>query len=195
MQLHKILFLSLFLFTQTAFAESPTPDTTIPKDLTVMGNKLVLKENQGDSKAFIAEYIPASETFDNWTFMFATRFMKGEDLSAETTARATVENIAAVKKAGDPVANSVLLKAPDGKSYAVDFLVSANNLGVLEHNVWRYYKVAKGIVSLQIARRFYAKGADQSGSQNFIKGIPEERNKMLEEIMRKDLPVGKIAGE
>lgn len=194
MQLSKILFLSLFLFTQTSFAESPTPDTSIPKELTVMGNKLALKENQGDSKAFIAEYIPASETFDNWTFMFATRFMKGEDLSAEQTAQAAVSNVKAARAAGDIMANALLLKAPDGKSYAVDFTVSAGNVAIVEHNVWRYYKVAKGIVSFQIARRIYTASAGQAGSESFIKGIPDERIKMLSEIMRKDLPVGKIAG-
>jgi hypothetical protein len=165
---------------------------SLPKSLTVLSKTLALKDTKGGAagKPFIAEYIPDNETFDNWTLMFATRFMPGADLDPEVSATATARRIIARRDSGDTVANAAVFKAKDGKSVVVDFLISQGN--VFEHNLFRYFKTPRGLVSLQIARRVYDNNSNNSGDdkvKDFIESIKTDREKILAEIMRKDLPV------
>lgn len=167
-------------------------DSSLPKTVTVLGETLVIKENKGSTRqGFIAEYIPEKETFENWTIMFATRFSPGENLDPRAAAQQTASNITARKNSGDPLANSMIMEAPDKKSIAIDFLASDRDF--MEHNVWRYFKTRKGLVSLQIARRHYERDSDSNSSQEFIKSIKTIRPKILDELMRSDLPTVSVA--
>lgn len=164
-----------------------------PKSVTILGTKLPLKDSRGGGagQQFIAEYIPKGETFDNWTMMFASRFVPGTQLDPAASAEATAHRISARKEKGDPMANAAVFKAPDGKSIVVDFLMSEGN--VIEHNVFRYFQTPKGLVSLQIARRIYETKTNNQEVKDFITSIKAKRGVILNEIMRADLPVDEAA--
>lgn len=179
----KIIQLVAFtiLLTSPAFAQ----DNTLPKSLTIIGRSLTIKENKGDSIGFIAEYIAQNETFDNWTTMFALRFVPGKELNPHASAIVTANKIKERKAKGDVIANSMVLESNDKKSVAVDFLISDGN--IYEHNIWRYIKTENGLVSYQIARRIYSSNSDDI--KKFITSVPQAREKILNEITRKDLPM------
>lgn len=162
-------------------------DQPVSKTVSILGKALELKDTQGgkSGQAFIAEYIPAGETFDNFTVMFASRFTPSSTLDAMVSAQATAKRIQD-RQQSDPVANAAVFKAPDNKSVVVDFLMSQGN--IFEHNIFRYYKTSKGLVSLQIARRVYDNKTNESEVQEFIKGIKTKRADLLKEIMRTNLP-------
>jgi hypothetical protein len=166
---------------------------SLPGSLTVLGKTLVLKDRHGGNAGgdFIAEYIPGDETFDNWTLMFASRFVPGAGLDPLASAVAAANRISARKQSGDLIANSAVFKSQDGKSVVIDFLTSEGS--IIEHNVFRYFRTPKGLVSFQIARRFYTDKADQSDVQAFIMGIKTKRNQIVSELMRADLPVSESA--
>jgi hypothetical protein len=174
----------------------PTPAQaaqSLPTSVTVLGKTLVLKDSQGGGPGdkFLAEYIPSDETFDNWTLMFASRFVPGAGLDPMASAVATANRISARKQSGDLLANSAVFKSADGKSVVVDFLSSEGD--IIEHNVFRYFRTPKGLVSFQIARRIYSNKAEQSDIQAFIRGIKTKRNQIVSESMRADLPVSEGA--
>jgi hypothetical protein len=77
----------------------------------------------------------------------------------------------------------MVMESPDKKSVVVDFLISDKDL--LEHNVWRFFKGDGGLVSYQIARRTYS----MDKTTEFITSIKTRRTEILNEIVRKDLPV------
>lgn len=166
------------------------PSSSLPKSVTVLGKTLELKDSKGGGpgEKFIAEYIPGNETFDNWSLMFATRYVPGPNLDPMVSATATARRILARKENGDPVANAAVFKAPDNKSAVVDFLMSSG--GMIEHDVFRYFPAAKGLVSFQIARSLNEKKSSDQQVQDFIKSIKTRRAEILNEIMRSDLPVG-----
>jgi hypothetical protein len=181
--------LSVFAVVFDASAEQAVP---LPKDVKILGTTLSLKESKGDEKrGFIAEYIPEGETFDDWTLMFAVRYQAGPEMDPKAAAAAAAKNVDNRKGNGDLVANSMVLAGPDGKSFAIDFMISEKN--IYEHNVWRYYNTGKGLVSLQIARRAYLKGATDSSGTDLIRSVPEMRKKMLSELTRPDLPTPSFA--
>lgn len=166
-------------------------EITMPKSLRILGKQLVLKDCQGGGpgQKFIAEYIPENENWDNWTTMFASRFVpsNGQKLDAQASAESTAARIMERKKNGDIMANSAVFRAPDGKSVVVDFLISEGK--IIEHNVFRYFPTEKGLVSLQIARRIYDNKANNGEVSAFIESIKTKRKDFLEETMRADLPV------
>lgn len=164
---------------------------SLPRSVTVLGKTLTLKDSQGGAPGgkFIAEYIPGDESFDNWTLMFASRFEPGAGLDPMASAAAAANRISARKQSGDLLANSAVFKSADGKSVVIDFLSSEG--GIIEHNVFRYFRTPKGLVSFQIARRIYK--AEQSDIQAFIKSIKTKRNQIVSELMRADLPVSEGA--
>ena len=187
----KIIIIALSLFFAAAQNYSYAQDNSLPKNITVLGKKLNLKQNSGDDQKFLAEYIPENETFENWTLMFAIRHIAGDHFDPKATAVQAANNIAQRKAEGDLYANSMILAAPDGKSVAIDFLVSDKDL--LEHNVWRYFIGSKGLSSYQIARRSYGISDNAGKTQEFISDIKTKRSDILEQIMRADLPLTKFA--
>lgn len=152
-----------------------------------MGQELTLKDQHGnEQQGFIAEYIPQSQTWDNWKLLFAIRFVPTKDIDPHSVAKGVMENIANKKNEGDPFANGQILINDKKNLIAVDFLVSS--LGTsskeffLEHNVFVYFKVPKGIVSYQIARRIYNKEASKDAIKSFILEIPTVAVQMVTEL-------------
>ncbi len=184
--------LGLWLFLRFASGlPAQAQDATLPKTLSVMKQTLTLKENKGGHNGFIAEYIPANENFDNWTIMFAVRFLAGNQLDPKTSAESTAKNVKARRAKGDPLANAMVLKAADGKSYVIDFLVS--EAGMYEHNVWRFFRAANGLVSYQIARRIYSNNSTPDAQKTFISAIATLRQSILDELLKPQLPIPQFA--
>lgn len=160
---------------------------TMPEKIVVMGQELTLKEQKGDVKrGFIAEYIPQAATWDNWRLLFAIRFMPGTNIDPASLAQAFIEDVAKKKREGDPVANGQVLSNPKKGLFAVDFIISS--LGTsskevfFEHNVFVFFKVPKGIISYQIARRSYAKVDSKQAIAKFILEIPTLVDPMITEL-------------
>ena len=191
----RYLRLALAVFTTTmTYPFFPTSsaqaaaESSPAKTVTVLGKTLALKDTKGGGagEKFIAEYIPANETFDNFTLMFASRFIPDPHLDPLASAEATANRISA-RKQSDPLANAAVFKSDDGKSAVVDFLMSQGK--VTEHNVFRYFTTPKGLVSLQVARRMYDNDTNDDEIKDFIKTIPTKRVAILKELMRSDLPI------
>ena len=167
-------------------------DPALPKQVTVLNHPLVLKENAGDGKgAYIAEYIPAEESFEHWTFMFASHFSVGTQYDPKAAAIKMASDIKAKRQSGDALANAAVFEADDGKSVVVDFLAADTDF--LEHDVWRYFRTETGLASFQIARRVYREPGKEDTETQFIKDIRSLRNQIFKEIVRTDLPVIKPA--
>lgn len=188
-----IFLAAMLLGSQTFYSDAisaPAVTTENTKAVKILGTVLTLKESQGGApgQQFLAEYIPANETWDNWSIMYAVRWLPSQ-LSPKQAAVATAQKIKELKLAGDPVANSAVFEADDGKSVAVDFLVSSKKPEMFEHNVFRYFRTANGLASVQIARRVYESKSSETQMQDFIRGIPKVRDQIFEELARPDLPV------
>jgi hypothetical protein len=80
---------------QVVVSDKDNLKPSLPESLTVLGKTLVLKDSHdgGPSGEFIAKYIPYDETFDNWTLVFASRFVPGAGLDPMTSAVATANRI------------------------------------------------------------------------------------------------------
>lgn len=157
-------------------------DLGLPEKVVVMGQELHLKEQKGDvQQGFIAEYISLESTWDDWKTLFSIRFTPGKDLSAETSARATLNNVLKRRQAGDVVANGIVFKNKNG-AFMADFLLSGDRKEFFEHNVWSFSKESKGIIAYQIARRVYHRKDSKELITSFIKKIPVVRGHILNEL-------------
>lgn len=180
------IFAVVFYLASGVFAAAT--DGQFPDRLTIMGKVLMLKEQKGTIReGLVVEYIPLGKTWEDWDLMSAVRFVPGEHLNPEASARATAANILERKKTTDPIANAIVFASEDNKSVVVDFLISSGNVDILEHNVWRFFKATKGLVSYQIARRVYSAHQTSEEMKRFIANIPTHRKKMLDELLRSDL--------
>ena len=164
-------------------------DFGLPENISILGENLILKEQQNHGQqGFIAEYIQADKTWDNWEFMFAIRFIPGSDMDPIASAQATADNINALK-AVDPIANSAIYINDDKTEAIVDFLVSGNEFTIFEHNVWRYFRIRDGMISYQIARRIYVSESNQEESKDFIRNVANFRKQIINEISNSSLPI------
>ena len=159
----------------------------MPEKIVVMGQDLYLKYQEGNAKkGFIAEYIPQTETLDNWKLMFAVRFTPDKNGDLTSIGQDFMDEIAKKKKEGDVLANGRVIRNAEKSFLAVDFLVSSLGTPVkelfFEHNVFVYFKVPKGIVSYQIARRAYKKVDSDDVMMKFVTDIPIFSNQMLTEL-------------
>jgi hypothetical protein len=169
----------------------------LAKTVKVLGQTLTLKDTKGTSAtaAFIAEYIPDSETFDNWTFMFASRLIPDPNLSAIASAAATARKIQAKKEAGDIFANAMVMENEKDKSAVVDFMISAGpdakagKVDVIEHNLFRYVQTPEGLLSFQLARRVYPAEAGAKSVEEFIKNTATDRKEYMNALTASDLPL------
>ncbi len=146
------------------------------------------EEADHKTKGFLAEYIPANETWDNWTKMLAVRFVPGVDLDRRASAKQTADNITALKET-DPIANVNVFWNEEKKEAIVDFLISSQVPQFLEHNMFRFLKVPKGIVSFQIARRVYLNNQKKDEDKLFIQDVVILRDQMMGEINSPQLTI------
>ena len=159
----------------------------MPEKIVVMGQDLRLKYQEGDAqKGFIAEYIPQTETWDNWKLLFAVRFFPSKNVDLASIGQEVMANIAKKRKEGDPIANGRAFRNVKESSIAVDFLISSLGTPVeelfYEHNVFIYSNTPKGIVSYQIARRVYDKVDSDDVINKFITDIPSLVPQMMMEL-------------
>jgi len=181
------------LFILSAVSGAAAAESGLPKQVTVLGQVVTLKEESDHGEqGFIAEYIPANETWDNWTKMFAVRFIPGVDLDPIASAKQTADNINALKET-DPVANVNVFVHEAKREAITDFLISNAAPKFLEHNVFRFLKVPKGIISYQIARRIYLNDETKDKDKLFIQDIEILRNQIIEEISSSSLAVPSMA--
>ena len=168
----------LYVLATAVHAES----STFPDEVSVLGTSLKQTLLQEVRTGLLVEYTKPEETVKDWTLMFAIRYFAGPELDPYNSVSTERERVAA-RKVIDPVANSMVLRSPDGKSFVIDFLVS--NEDVLEQSVYRYFKTERGLVSYQIGRRVH----DPDEHQDFIRSIPKVREQILKELMREDLGI------
>ncbi len=159
----------------------------MPEKVVVMGQELTLKHYEGDEqKGFIAEYIPTTNSWDDWELLFAVRFSPEKNANLLSIAQGIMDNLAKKKKEGDIVANGRVFKNAEDSSIAVDFVISSFQTPVeqpfFEHNVFVYSKAPKGIVSYQIARRVYSKNAPKDTIIKFFTDIPDLVGNMVTEL-------------
>lgn len=179
---------------------APPPDLSLPGKLTILGQELALKDQKTspDKSQFIAEYIPAGSTWDDYTLLFAIRFHRGEYTAPVIKAERLGATILALKPR-EPLANAAVFKSTDGKSALVDFILSSKDFsleahtGYLEHNFWRYTNSNGGMLSYQIARRIYSSKSSGQEILAFMKGITPMRPSLSTEINNPQLPVPKLA--
>ncbi|MBL7685448.1 MAG: hypothetical protein JNK65_05375 [Deltaproteobacteria bacterium] len=155
----------------------------VPKSIVVLGKTLVLKEEKNTNNQFLAEYIPNEENFKNFTKMFAL-WGRLDGSTADSQVKAKVQFVNS-RKGKDPVANYNLFQSNDKKMFGLDFLISEE--GVMEHNVWAFQNVNGGVLAYQYVRRYYVQN-NSSGDENFIRGIPEIRNQILQFFKEAILP-------
>jgi hypothetical protein len=161
-----------------------------PKNITIMGRNLTLRERKGGGmgQGASASYISPSETPDSWTFMFSVYYSPGTSNPAEA-AMAAVDKIK-MRKAShqDPLASASMFESKDHRSANVDFLVSSTKPKLLEHNVFHYFKSPGGLSSYQIARRIFGTPTNRLEVNQFLSGMQRARVQMFQELARTDLP-------
>lgn len=170
---------------------------SMPQEIVVMGKDLKLGYVEGDKQnGFIAKYIPKKETLDNWTLLYAVGFTQLEnvDIDINYLADRIMGAIVKRKQEGDKLANGRVLNCDKKSSLLVDFLLSSvenpKKELMFEHNVFRYQTISKGIVSYQIARRFYVNDLSQDDMVKFVTDIPGFVPQMVKEVSnpKADLP-------
>lgn len=153
--------------------------------------RLAHKEMAPDNKGGLVEYIPAGETLQSWTKMFAARHIPQGEFNSQKMATLVHERNLKRKAAGDPMANSVMMRNEAIKATVVDFVVSEGD--VVEHNIFYYKDNPDGSISMnQYAQRMYMrKGMPKSDFDAFFGGISRQRQAIVLELGRVDLPSAK----
>jgi hypothetical protein len=144
------------------------------KSIEILGSTLVLKDEKKSATQYLAEYIPANETLDDFTKMFAV-WGQFDGSSALSQVKAKIQFVDS-RKGSDPVANFKVFQYEDKKSYGLDFLISQG--GLMEHNVWYYTDVKGGVLAYQYVRRHYD-GKSVQSAEDFIKAVPKVGNRIL----------------
>lgn len=175
---------SLFI-SMSATAVVPAKQATVvtAKTLVVLGSSLTLKEEKQNKTQYLAEYIPASETFDNYTKMFAMwGQLDGSKPIEQVKAKVQFVNS---RKGKDPMANFKLYENDNKKAYGLDFLIS--EAGIIEHNVWYFTEVKGGVLAYQYARRYY-QGKSTTNEADFLREIPKATSDALSFFKNTALP-------
>ena len=171
---------SFFICLHVCQAQPPE----FPGVVSILDTQLALIHQNNLNSGLIVEYIDPDETLDDWALLFAVRFFEGDGLDPRTSVQAKAAEIEARKKS-DSMAKAMMLQGTDIRSYIIDYLVSVNS--ILEHNLYRYFNTERGLVSYQIARRIDTNLVGPAKVREFIDSIPENRDKLLLDIMRKDM--------
>ncbi len=164
--------------------------STPPKNITIMGHNLALRERKGGGmgQGAQASYISPMETADTWTFMFTVYYFPGQSDPAGA-AMGVVDKIKVLKASHqDPLASASMFESKDHRSANVDFMVSSTRPKLLEHNVFHYFKSPGGLSSYQIARRIFGTPTNKVEVSQFLAGMQRARVQMFQEMARTDLP-------
>jgi len=140
------------------------------------GQDFFLKANEGGIK----EYLPAGETFEDWTTLMSVRGFRNI-ADPQAYALRVVEN---ARKSG-PAGQGQVIRNDKGDTYIADFLVfppQGAPRNFAEWNLMRVRKSGEGIEVLQYARRFY--DFDESAAAT----IRAERNKIVPRLAAFEIP-------
>jgi hypothetical protein len=154
-----------------------------PPSVTVLGKSLVLKSNlTSPTEDLVAEYVPASETLENWTLMLGIRIFKGTKLTPDQALAVKTGEVEARRAQGDYLANSAAFAK--GELKVIDFLMSQPP--IVEHNIMSFSRRPDGrLISYQIARRYYQPSSEvDDGLRAFVSGIKENRDRYVNEVER-----------
>jgi hypothetical protein len=156
---------------------------TLPPTVSVLERSLALKNKEtSKTEDLVAEYVPAGESLDHWTLMFAVRIFNGKITPAQAAQMKQAE-VAARREQGDPMARSMGFEKDETK--LVDFVMSQNP--IVEHNVMTFQKLPDGrLVSYQLARRYYMPdGEIDDGLRAFMGEIKTKRDVYVAEVERR----------
>ncbi|WP_147819280.1 hypothetical protein [Salidesulfovibrio onnuriiensis] len=179
----KTLFfaLALLLLTASQLFAGDVPQfkqSDFPETITFAGVKHHLAFKEGNDKGpYILEYIPEGETLEKWTTLFAIR-LEGHDLTPLQRAATFANHL---EKRGF---KNAVFQSKDKKDVVLDFATWPEDSSFYEHNLWRYFKPEKGLISYQYARRFYM--PDSSMEQ--IKEYMMSKSKVVNEMFEFPLP-------
>ncbi len=110
------------------------------------GQKFFLRSTEGG----IYEYLPANETFKNWTALISVREFTGTK-NPKAYAQKLIDNA----KDSSPKAQGMLMENSEAGSYIADFLLpdgEGDDAG-WEWNLWRVEKKGDGVEAVQYALR------------------------------------------
>jgi hypothetical protein len=129
----------------------------------------------------VAEYVPASETLENWTVMLGIRIFKAKLTPEKAIAMKTGE-VEARRAQGDYMANSMAFAKGDFK--VIDFMMS--QAPIVEHNVMSFSRRPDGrLISYQIARRYYQRSSEvDDGLRTFVGEVKTNRDRYVNEVER-----------
>jgi hypothetical protein len=153
---------------------------TLPPTVSVLERSLALKNKEtSKTEDLVAEYVPAAESLDHWTLMFAVRIFNGK-LTPAQAAQMKEGEVAARREQGDPMARSMSFSKSDTR--LVDFVMSQNP--IVEHNVMTFQTLPDGrLVSYQLARRYYMPGGEvDDGLRAFMGEIKAKRDVYVKEV-------------
>lgn len=145
--------------TKPAPAKATAEIRQLPKSVTLLGHTLTEAERQKSDKVFLAEFVSKPETLDNWTILFAVRHELGKNYTARGFVTLFADRIKQRRQDGDQLANFAVVEDIADGSWYIDFVSSDMPAEVIEHNIFRYFNVPNGVVSLQYARRAFVGGA------------------------------------
>ena len=154
----------------------------LPETATVLERKLSLKSKESSaSEDLVAEYVPAEETLDHWTLMFAIRIFKAR-LTPAQALEMKEQEVRGRRAQGDVMANSASFAKDDVR--VIDFLMSQSP--IVEHNVMSFATRPDGrLVSYQLARRYYQPTSEvDDGLRAFMGEIKTKRDTYVKELER-----------
>lgn len=144
-------------------------------------------------KYYIQEYLPAGETLPRFNQML-TIHLFDTPVKPKNAVNQKVTELTERKKT-DAVCNYAVMESPDGKDFLVDFLLSESKDGqmtVIEFNAYKYKQIEIGDRKALLVFA-YSKRAYSGEIESFLKGLKEERMKLLETMIRAEPPAVTLA--
>ncbi len=189
-----LLLLATLLMSFAAIDKTAKDNIGVPGPLTFNKTsfKLAWSDKPNDGY-FIQEYLPAGETVTDFKNMLTIHFFKKEVWVKDAVAQ-KVEELNARKKT-DIVCNYQVNESPDGKELMVDFLLSegsAEELSVIEFNVYRYKQVVFGDKKSGIVVYAFSKRAYGNDITPFLKNLKENRNTWINAMAETTMPNVKV---
>ena len=153
-----IIAIALVILSSSAFAINAANHTpaTLPKSVEFNGIKLSHAFEQAQEEQFIVEYIPAGETLEKWSTMFAVR----KQNIPSTPLDHAIRLAQSITQRNPKLGANVIFHEDNPEKAMVTFIAVGG--GVIEYNVWKFMKTDgfNGLVSYQFAVRNYGELSD-----------------------------------
>lgn len=160
-----LMLLMLLCFNAFALDLNEYKPSTLPQTITFQHVEMERAFEEERGEVFLVEYIPAGQTLENWTFMFAVR---REAFPESAVARAVLFS-ESLKKMNPNFKSHVFHNEEHGTAL-IDFLMWNEDGSIGEFNSWKFMSVGEGyLVSYQFARRGYAETPSFAELVEFMK--------------------------